>query len=755
MIYRKAKFIYLDESSVEKKGRYGGPSPYFRKTFRLNGRVRKATLSVSAIGVFKAYINGQEADGDYLSPGFTDYRRRIPYIEYDISDKLQQDNAVGIVAGDGWAVGYLSEHGNRQNFSDRVEILAVIRIEYDDGRQEWIETDGSWKGAFGAIVYSDIYMGEFADARRDLGDFSRYWYDDGGWRQATEVTGFHLKKQELLDREIAPRTKVKHRIEPTFLFTDGDGRRVYDFQQNITGVVSLTLRGERNTKITVRHGELLNADGTLYRENLRTAEATDVYILAGAEKEIFRPLFTFHGFRYADVLIEGDAEILAVQGLVMYSDLAATADFSCSSDTVNRLYRNIVWGQRGNFLNIPSDCPQRDERFGWTGDTQVFCGTAMFNMDCRRFYKKHLADIRDAQLGNGAIPGIAPVIPYQNTAIQGWPGSAGWSDVITVLPYEYFRMYGDETVIKENICAAKRYMRFCLDNSDGYIRQAHGHYGDWLSIGETTDKVLIATAFFAYSCRLTEKMCRIIGDGDADTYAELYEQIKQAFRRRFFEGGRRLQSDTQTAYLLGYVAGVLEQEETRDNLLRCIHRNEDKLTTGFLGVKYLLPVLCDLGESDLAYKLLTNTVSPSWCYAVLNGATTIWERWDGYSREKGVTALSEISFNHYAYGSVGEWFFKYCLGIVPDDSKSGAGFRGMTVRPFPDTSGRIVSASGCYDSVNGRITASWKRTETGFYYKVELPDTIRVTYDFSHFDVKRTADGGFELLLAKPDATKQ
>ncbi len=753
MFYDKGVWIYLDEVSRGEKPKYGAPAAYFRKEFKTEKRVKRAVWYVSALGVFKAYVNGSEADDDFLSPGWTDYRKRIPYMEYDVTDKLQKVNALAIVAADGWAVGNLGYEVERQVFSDRVEVFASLVIDYEDGTRSFIETDTDWKAAHGEILRSDLLMGEEVDARLSLGDFSAPRYDDGIWENAKTKTGSSdLWKLYYLDRAIAPKTKIKHRLPAVFLHKDGKGRAIYDLSQNMAGVIEARLRGARGAKVTFRYGEMLCADGSLYTANLRTAEATDSYIIAGKKEETFRPQFTFHGFRYVEVSAEGDAEILRIDGLATYSDLAETAAFSCNDEIVNRLYKNIVWGQRSNFLNIPTDCPQRDERLGWAGDSQVFCGTAMFNMDCRLFYKKHLTDIRDVQCGNGAVPGIAPIVPHHDhSVLQGRLGAAGWGDAVTVLPYEYYRMYGDVSVVKENLSAAKRFVGYCLSRSENYIRPVRFNYGDWLELNEESDISLISTAYFAYSAYLTAKLCEIAGDGDAAYYLALHAKIRAAFRARFMEKDGRLKSDTQTVYLLAYRFGLADAAEARSHLLRAIERNGGKLTTGFLGVKHLLPALCDLGEAALAYRLFTSREYPSWCYPVVNGATTIWERWNSYSKETGFGDVSMNSFNHYAYGSVGEWMFKYCLGIQPSAEAGEGGFAQLALRPIFDPCGAITHAEGHYDSVRGRIFVRWTREQDGSYrYNYSVPEGVNVSFDFKDMEVRSRKNG--TLILQPNDA---
>ncbi len=736
--------LWINYETDEWKGylsKYGNPCPYFRKQFSLKDKkVVSATLAASAIGVFKAYINGVEVDDDYMSPGFTDYRKRIPLIEYDVTDKLKKDNAVVIVAGDGWAVGNMGNKMLRCNYFPRIQIIAKLTVVYEDGEKQCVVTDGSWRACDGEIRRTDNYMGEYIDHRYALArEDYLFGSDDCKWRKVKVMTGTS-HEQALLCAETAPRVKTMHVLSASEI-SGNERTRIYDFKQNFTGVIRLKAKGESGAKITVRHGEMLDGDGSLYTENLRKAEATDVFVLSGNGEEEFRPLFTFHGFRYAEITVTGKAEVLSVIGEAMYSSLDKTGEFECSDGDVNKLYSNIVWGQRSNFLSVPTDCPQRDERLGWTGDAQIFCGTAMYNMDCRGFYKKYVQDMIDAQLGDGAVGGIAPIVPHADGTFEsGRTASAGWADAMAVLPYEYYLMYGDKKTLKYHLTFAKRHVEYCKMQSDELIRPVDVNYGDWLSVksgrhdethiavaaNSETDKDLLATEYFAYSALLVAKMCEIVGDDEASEYYELFENIKSAFRKRFLVGGK-LVSHTQTAYLLAYAFSLMSADEVKSHLLDTVHSENDTLTTGFLGVKFLLPVLCELGESALAYKILTYRGYPGWLYSVVNGATTIWERWNGYTIEHGFGEVAMNSFNHYSLGSCGEWMFKYALGIVPE--LSGAGFKKLTLRPYVDLSGKITSMKGSYDSVMGKISVSWRVEDGVVYYDADVPAAIDLAFD--------------------------
>lgn len=722
--FRKANWIYYLTGIVPAdSAKYGMPCQYFRKEFSVTKPVRRATLLASAAGVFKAYINGRDF-GDYLSPGWTDYGTRTPLMRFDATDMLKRDNAIVIIVGDGWFSGNLVFMDTRNNYGNWDEVIAELTVEYEDGSADYISTDRSWRAADGPVRRSDIYMGEWIDMRSDRGDIYNAGYDDSNW--SCPMIGWPNRTFTLTEESALP-TVVKHVVKPVRSYKVND-KTIYDFGQNLVGVVRYTAKSEGYAKIIVNHGEMVYDDGNIYNENYRTAESIDTAELKGGEAVDIRPLFTFHGFRYASIHIpSGKAEISDVRAEVMYSDLEATGAFSCSDKDVNQLYSNIVWGQRGNFLNVPTDCPQRDERLGWTGDAQVFCGTAMFNMDCRRFYKKYLYDLVDAQRGPGAITGIAPVVPHKSiNCMTDGTGCAGWSDVITVLLHEYYVMYGDKDVLREFLPNAERYVKWLESISDNYIMPQEPNYGDWLSVGPATDKSLIYTAYAAYSSALTAKLLRAVGS-DGDYYDDLSGRFRSAFRKKFIRPDGRLISHTQTAYLLAYSLGLMSAKEIHDNLVSCIHDADDHLSTGFLGVKLILPALSELGESDLAYRILTNRSYPGWLYSVVNGATTIWERWNGYTKEDGFGDVNMNSYNHYAYGSCGEWMFKYCLGIMPSFSKPG--FEGLTLKPYIDFSGKLTHAEGSYDSIKGKITVSWKVKDGKAVYKARVPQGIDLTVE--------------------------
>ena len=720
---------------------YGNPSPYFRKEFLCEKVIKWAEIRISALGVYKLYLNGNEVEGDYLSPGWVDYEKKLPLMTYDVTRMLQRENAVGVVLGDGWAVGHIGSNYTfkRNNYTDRLEFSLTVRIEFEDGTVEEVVTDESWKATSGEILRSDIYMGEVVDHRYSLGNFSAFGYDDHAW-DAVEVPVFKFSRNLYLEKVKIPPIVVKHTFVPKIL-EQKSGHILYDVGQNIAGVLRCVFRGDRDTKITVRHGEMLK-DGALYTENLRKAEATDHYILSGDGEEVFRPLFTYHGFQYAEIAIDGKAEVISVVAEAMYTDLKEVGSFSCSDPIVNKIFENALWGQRDNFMSVPTDCPQRDERLGWAGDAQIFCQTATYNMDCREYFKKYLTDLREAQLGNGVIPAVAPLPRVGSYAYTGRDAAAGWSEAIGEIPYVHYKMYGEKDVLRKNLPALERLLDYYREDSAGFLRDGGNMYGDWLSVNETSDLSVIANLYYARAAWYAEFMSRVLGDREEEErYRTLFEAVRNAFRAAYVAEDGRVVSDTQTVYVLGYRFGLLSREEAKRHLVRKLKEWNNHLSTGFLGVKYLLPVLCDLGLVAEAYGILTQRDYPGWGYSICNGAMTIWEHWNSYTKEKGFLPGMN-SFNHFSLGSCVEWMYEYCLGIHPDESVGGC--RKIAFRPYLDPGGRLTSAQGYYDTAFGRICVRWERDGDRFTYQVTVPEEIEMEFEFPGMEQLAQVQSGNE-----------
>lgn len=697
---------------------------YIRKKLMIQKPLKKALLKLTALGVVKGYCNGEELDCDLLTPGWVDYRKRIPYYTYDITDRLKaEDNVLAFTLGDGWAVGKIAWFGRRV-YGRQPLMWCDIELEYADGTTECIGSDNTFKFSFGQILSNDLFDGEYWDARCDIGDFTAVSYDDSKWQNVL----MYATNAALLEEAINPLTKKKETLSGEYLY-ERKGYQVYDFAQNHAGVPEIDIRDAKaGTKLTIIYGEILADDGSVFNGNLRSAKATDTYICRDG-KQSFYPHMTFHGYRYLGIQVEGACEFEQVRSRMIYSDISFHSSFECSDTTVTQLYKNIITSQKSNFINVPTDCPQRDERLGWTGDAQVFCRSAMYNADCRKFWRKYLIDVMDAQLENGMIDSVAPVIRVDFDSMYGSPA---WGDLITILPYDYYCMYQDSSIIEMALPAAKRWVQYCVNDSNSYVRPERG-YGDWLSINETTDKAFLGSMYMAYSALLTGKMCEIIGDSEVADYLALYEDIKRTIRNKFMLPGNLLSGDTQTAYVLAYTFGIMTAEEIRPHLLNSLKKHNNHLATGFVGVKYLLPVLCELGEYDLAYEVFTQKDFPSWCYPVVNGATTMWERWDSYVIGKGFADLGMNSFNHYAFGAVCEWMFSMMLGISYTQD-------GLTISPVIDESGKITWAKGSHAYGKEQITVEWKNCENGFT-ELYIQKPKEVAVDLSAYrTVKKISD---------------
>ncbi len=693
------------------------PPPYLRKTFSLDRSIKRATVYVSALGLYELHINGKRVGKDYFTPGWTDYPTRVYYQTYEVTDLINTgQNAIGAILADGWYAGYVGFGRKRELYGDKPRLLVQLEVEFANGDIQTVISDKSWKATYGPILEADFLMGETYDGRKEMPGWDKAEFDDSAWETADMTNVIDSKI------EAYPGVTVQKilEIKPKELSEPRKNVYVYDLGQNFAGWVRLNVSGEAGTKVVLRFAEVLNPDGTIYTENLRAARCTDTYILKGKDREIWEPRFTFHGFRYVEVTgYPEKPPIDAITGIVVHSNTPQTGSFECSIPMVNQLYSNIVWSQRSNFIEVPTDCPQRDERLGWTGDAQIFVRTSTYNMDVAAFFTKWLVDLEDAQSKEGAFPDVAP------RKVAMGDGTAAWGDAGVICPWTIYEVYGDKRVLEKHYDSMKKWIDYLQKNSDGLIRPAEG-YGDWVSIASDTPKDVIATAFFAYSTNLLSKAAAAIGkDSDAEKYAKLFEQIKEAFNKAFVSEDARIKGETQTCYVLGLHFGLLPEDKrpaATKHLIRALEKKNWHLSTGFVGLSYLLPILTETGNLDIAYRLLTNETFPSWGYSINNGATSIWERWDGWTEEKGFQDPGMNSFNHYSFGAVGRWLFGTVGGIDTD----GAGFKKIIIRPQP---GKITSAQTNYESINGTIATNWAIEDKNFKLDVTIPaNTTAIVY---------------------------
>ena len=717
------------------------PAPFLRKSFTLDKPIQSARLYVTALGIYEFSINGARVGEDVFAPGWTDYNKRVQYHVYDVSDLLQNgDNACGAILGDGWYCGQLEWRG-RERYGDRPQLRAQIVVTFEDGSTQLVATDSSWKYAFGPILESDMLMGEHYDARREIPDWDRAGIDESNWQNV--VTFQHPNLE--ISPQIGPtvrRQEILPAIDLKVVNAWPGHNYVFDLGQNMVGRVRFKLRGKRGETIRLRHAEMLKPDGGVYLENLRSARATDYYTFKSDEIEEWEPRFTFHGFRYVEIYgLSQTPSPEAVVGVVLNSEIAKTGEWESNDALLNQLQHNIWWGQKGNFLEVPTDCPQRDERLGWTGDAQVFARTAAFNADVAGFFAKWQRDIRDAQSAEGAVPCIVPNTgAVDNHGIFG-DGGPAWSDATVICPWTMYLVYGDKGILADNYDVLARYLQHLDDLSrpHGMIRShldapGFGGFGDWLStdtqdVFGTTRKDLIGTAFFAYCSRLMSKIARVLGkNDDAAKYEALFEEVKAVFNARFVTPDGLVAGGTQTSYVLALHFDLLAPElraAATQELVRDIKNRKNHLSVGFVGSPYIAQVLSDNGRADIAFDLLHQTDHPSWLYAVTQGATTIWERWDGWTHDKGFQSAGMNSFNHYAYGAIGAWMVAKVAGIESDESE--AGYKHIIFKPLLDPTKKLNQARAAFDSIHGEIVSDWKLDGENFTWKIVVPPNTHAT----------------------------
>ncbi|MGM0530682.1 MAG: family 78 glycoside hydrolase catalytic domain [Bacteroidota bacterium] len=714
----KAEFITptLEEDTTEPE-----PSPYLRNEFTLEKSVRSARAYVTSLGLYELHMNGEKVGDEVFTPGWTSYNQRLPYQTYDVTSQLQQGtNAIGAILGDGWYRGYLGWGDQRNVYGTKLALLLQLEITFDDGTQKTITTNDSWKASYGPIRMSDIYNGEAYDARKELTGWDEPGFQDDDW---SKTAPHSYPKENLIVSNAPPVRKVK-KIEPKEIIYTPEGDTVFDMGQNMVGWIRLNIKGNEGSTISLKHAEVLDKEGNLYTENLRSADQLVKYTFKGeAPRETYEPHFTFQGFRY--VAVEGldkNPSKDMLTGMVIHSDMERIGDFECSNDLVNQLQHNIQWGQRGNFLEVPTDCPQRDERLGWTGDAQVFVQTGSFNFNTAGFFDKWLKDLSADQKENGAIPHVVP-------DVLGGAGATGWGDAGIIVPWTIYRNYGDKRILKNQYSSMKRWVEFMNTQAgDNHLWQSGSHFGDWLAFnttrsdypGATTYKDLIATAYFAHSSRLLSKTAKVLGkENDASKYQLLYEVIREAFQKEFMTPNTRITSNTQTAYLLGLAFDLLPGEKEAKGAERLLQRinNFGHHTTGFLGTPLLCPTLSEYDQTETAYKLLNRKEYPSWLYPVTMGATTIWERWDGIKPDSTFQDPGMNSFNHYAYGAIGEWLYRFVAGIEYDESQPG--YKHIIFQPHPG--GGLTYANASHESPYGEIVSDWEIESEKFQYKVVIP----------------------------------
>jgi len=782
---------------------YLPPAHQFRKEFTAAKTVKRATIYATALGIYELYLNGQRVGDARFAPGWTDYHHRAYYQTYDVTSLVQSGgNALGAWVADGWYAGYVgfgllagigTEKTGRDIYGKAPTLMAQLEIEYTDGTREIIPTDKTWKvTGEGPVREGDFLMGETYDARKETTGWAQPCFDDAKWEPAipaqengpvpatfyeyangdqpggkTEVSGHpvDLGFQRPAKLEAFPGLPVRpiQEIKPVAITSPTNGVYIFNLGQNFAGIVRLKVKGPAGTEIQLRYGEMLHPDGRLMTENLRKARATDHYILRGDRHgEEWTPRFTFHGFQYVELTgYPGKPSKDAITGIVLHSDTPLTSGFECSDPMANRLFQNVVWTQRANFVDLPTDCPQRDERLGWMGDAQIYAHCATLNADVAAFYTKWLREVMEAQRPSGTFPGYCP-FPFQHS----WDFGTAWCDAGVICPWTIWQAYGDTRIIERCWPFMVKFMDWREATSTNYLGIVHGNdWGDWLSFGKKTPLEYVDTVYFAYTAKLMSDMAAAIGKTtEAAEYAHLFQHIKAVFDEKYLQPDGSLTVDNETAYALALYMDLIPAELRAksgkilaDKLRAGETEKNSGMTTGFLGTRPLLPVLTSVGENDLAVRHFQSRKFPSWGYEVEQGATTIWERWNGFTKEFGFGGpdgkqnASMNSFAHYSFGAVCEWMLNELAGIQSD----GPGYDKIIIHPHPPAPGSnperkpIEWVKAHYDSIHGHIASEWRRTKDKLELKVEIPANSTATVYLSALGEGNVAESGKPLAKTK------
>lgn len=718
----------------------GPSSPMLRKKFKVRPAVKQAMLYVSALGYYEIALNGKKIGNQELAPEWTDYDKRLQYQTYDLSKDLKVgENVLSSILGDGWFLSMIgptkwsAEYPRRGVYGNDRRLIAQLIITYANGEQDVVCTDGSWKiNTNGFIISADNFLGQQIDAQRIPKGWRNVDFDDSHWEN---VFVDHAVNKQMTAQKNEP-IRIYQNFSPIEI-KQHDGKYILDFGQNLTGWTIMKIKGRRGDTITIRHGEMLDDDGSLYTKNLAAAIQEDRYILSGDDDE-FQPSFTYHGFRFIEISGLNSAPTAEmIKACALSSDPPVTGAFACSNPKLNQLWSNILWTQRNNMTSVPTDCPQRDERMGWMGDAQVFCQNSIFNMDMAAFYSKWIKDIRDAQSVRGTYPDIAPHAYQPDLRFSNAPA---WADAGVIIPWRLYENYGDKELLRQHYSSMKRYIENIRRQNPGFLwlNDVGNQYGDWLNAntiiaegysntrGEVPKEVF-ATAFYANSVRLFSKIADALGKKeDAIEYRQLFDSVRQKFNDVYVDQHVRIKGNTQSAYALALNFDLLpeaKQDLAFQHLIECLKEYDNRISTGFITTLMMMKELTKRGRNDIAYSLLESERFPSWIYSINQGATTIWERWDGYVKGRGFQDPGMNSFCHYSIGSVGEWIYRVLLGINP--SEQDPGFKRFVIHPQPG--GTITWAKGSYNSINGIISVDWKKENGMFSLEVEIPVNTTAT----------------------------
>ncbi|NJP94886.1 family 78 glycoside hydrolase catalytic domain [Nonomuraea sp. FMUSA5-5] len=724
---------------LELLGAPDGPALLLRRDFTLRGPVAHARLYITAHGLFEAELNGRVVGDDVLAPGWTSYGHRLRYRTHDVTELLREGgNTIGATLADGWYRGRIGFGGGKTGvYGDRTALIAQLEITYADGSTDVVVTDDAWRCASGPITATSLYDGEKYDARLLPIGWSEPGFDDSAWLPADALT----HDASLLVAPTGPPVRRTQTVRPAEVLTGPDGETILDFGQNLVGRLRIRVQGPAGHTVTLRHAEVLE-NGALALRPLRHADALDRYTLRGdAEPEEWEPRFTTHGFRYAQV---DGCDPDDVRAVVCHTDMRPIGTFECSDPLLNRLHDNVIWSMRGNYVDVPTDCPQRDERLGWTGDLQVFAPAAAFLYDCAGPLTSWLADLAAEQAEVGTVPHYVPWVPL----VFGVSPTAAWADAAVLVPWTLYQRTGDLGLLERQYPSMTAWVDQVASLTRDHLWDQGFQFGDWLDPAAPpddpgkarTDHALVATAYHAWTASVVADTAALLGhDGDATRYAALAGQVRAAFRREFVTPSGRLACDTQTAYALALTVGLLEGQEQRERagrrLVELVEADDHRIGTGFVGTPLICDALCSVGAYDTAYKLLTQRACPSWLYPVTMGATTIWERWDSMLPDGSVNPGEMTSFNHYALGAVADWMHRTVAGLAPAEP----GYRRIAVRPRPG--GGLTSARATHLTPYGEAEVGWRVDGERLTVTVQVPQNTTAVVDLPGLPVAEAGPG--------------
>ncbi|MCI6005794.1 MAG: family 78 glycoside hydrolase catalytic domain [Blautia sp.] len=731
----KAEFVSAEEEADKDNSK----GTYVRRTFALKGKVKEAYASTTALGLYNFYINGRKVGNDELTPGWTSYRKHLCYQTYDVTEYLNEgENAMGAILGAGWYKGKMGFLEVRNNYGTRTAFLAQMTVRYEDGTEEVFVTDESWTGADAPIVFAEIYDGEIYDASMEIPGWSKAGDVSGTWRPVSSVEF----SKDVLAGQGSGKVAEMDEVRAKRIFTTPQGDTVIDFGQNMTGHIHVKAYGKPGDVIELHCFEVLDAAGNVYLDNLRGAKESMKYTFAKEGEVEYTTTFTFMGFQYAKIVsYPGTPEVENFTAYTLHTRMNQTGRLEFSNPDLNQLAHNILWGLKGNFVDVPTDCPQRNERLGWTGDAQIFCRTACFLENTYNFYRKWLVDVEADQTPEGGVAHVVPDLLSGRLEIandwllgQGSHSAAAWADVAVINPWTMYLTFGDKEILKQQYQSMKGWIGFMREHAQDYIWNYKLQFGDWVALDAeegsyfgATPNDLTCTAYFAYSTGLFVKIAEILGnDDDAKEYQELYEKVVEKFQKTFFDENGVMTAQTQTAHIVALYFGLTPEkykETTVGNLLKLLEKENGHLVTGFVGTPYFCHALSQNGHVKEAYDLLLKDDFPSWLYQVKMGATTVWEHWDGMKPDGTMWSPDMNSFNHYAYGAIGEWMVRVAGGLEVDEAKPG--YKHAVI--YPRLGGGLSFMKCEYDSVYGTVKSFWEDHGNSAMLHVTVPVNTTAT----------------------------